>query len=162
MKKKMLMVLIAICMLLTGCFDKKNGMSNFVNKVKNNKKYYLTGILEIVNNDDIYKYDINVSYKDKDYYKVSMINKTNNHEQIILKNNDGVYVLTPALNKSFKFQSEWPYNNSQSYLLQSIVNDIEMDKKKKIKNSGNQTIVTTGVNYENNPKLKMQKIYIKN
>jgi len=42
--------------------------------------------------------------KKKDMYKVSLTNKANNHEQIILKNNDGVYVLTPSLNKSFKFQ----------------------------------------------------------
>jgi len=38
--------------------------------------------------------------------RVSLKNKTNNHEQIILKNSDGVYVLTPSLNKSFKFQSD--------------------------------------------------------
>ena len=32
-------------------------------------------------------------------------------EQIILKNDEGVYVLSPNLNKSFKFQSKRPYNN---------------------------------------------------
>ena len=71
-----------------------------------------------------------------------------------------VIVLTPSLNKSFKFQSEWPYNNSQSYLLQSIVNDIESDKDKKVSNNGKKTIITTKTNYVNNPKLKTQKIYL--
>lgn len=60
----------------------------------------------------------------------------NNHEQIILRNKDGVYVVTPSLNKSFKFQSEWPYNNSQVYLLQSIVDDIKDDEGKKISGKG--------------------------
>ena len=27
--------------------------------------------------------------------------------QIILRNEEGVFVLTPALNKSFRFQSDW-------------------------------------------------------
>ena len=29
-------------------------------------------------------------------------------------------MVTPSLNKSFKFQSDWPYNNSQVYLINSI------------------------------------------
>ena len=40
---------------------------------------------------------------------------------IILRNSEGIYVLTPSLNKSFKFQSEWPYNSSQTYLLQTLL-----------------------------------------
>jgi hypothetical protein len=69
-------------------------------------------------------------------------------------------VLTPSLNKSFKFQSDWPYNNSQSYLLQSLVTDIEDDKDKKIEKKKNNFIITTNVNYSNNKNLKNQKIYL--
>ena len=38
-----------------------------------------------------------------------------------------VRVLTPSLNKSFKFQSDWPYNNSQVYLLQTLLSDIQVE-----------------------------------
>lgn len=41
--------------------------------------------------------------------------------QIILRNEEGVFVLTPALNKSFRFQSDWPQNSSQAYLYESLV-----------------------------------------
>lgn len=68
-------------------------------------------------------------------------------------------MLTPTLNKSFKFQSDWPYNNSQSYLLQNILNDIENDDTKEIEQKDNQTIITTTVDYPNNKKLTTQKIY---
>ena len=155
--KKIIIIFFIFC-LLTGC--KKNELNSFIKKV-DDKNYYLTGILEIINNEDKYTYDIKVSYKN-DNYKVDMINKTNDHEQIILKNKDGVYVITPSLNKSFKFQSEWPYNNSQSYLLQSIVDDIKNDKNKKIKKNNNEIIVITKTNYPNNPKINKQKIYINN
>ena len=56
------------------------------------KSYYIEGKMEIINNEDIYKYDVKVSFKEKDYYKVSLKNESNSHEQIILKNDDGVYV----------------------------------------------------------------------
>ncbi len=160
MKKIILPIIFIICLIVSGCGKNKGELNNFLKKVNNINSYYLTGTLEIVNNEDIFTYNIKVSYKDKDYYKVNMINKTNDHEQIILKNKEGVYVLTPSLNKSFKFQSEWPYNNSQSYLLQSIASDIKNDKKKKVKKNGKYTIIMTNTNYKNNPKLKNQKIYL--
>ena len=150
-----------MCFLITGCFGKNsNSVDKFIKKVEKVKSYYLTGELEIINNEDTYKYNVSASYKDKDYYKVDLINKTNNHEQIILRNEEGVYVLTPSLNKSFKFQSEWPYNNSQSYLLQSLVDDIKNDKNKTTEKKNNEIIITTSVNYSNNKKLKNQKIYL--
>ena len=150
-----------MCFFITGCFGKNsNSVDKFIKKVEKVKSYYLTGELEIINNEDTYKYNVSASYKDKDYYKVDLINKTNNHEQIILRNEEGVYVLTPSLNKSFKFQSEWPYNNSQSYLLQSLVDDIKNDKNKTIEKKNDETIITTSVNYSNNKKLKNQKIYL--
>ena len=162
MKKKILLIVFTMCFLLTtGCFGNgsKNVTKSFKKKVEKAKNYYLTGELEIINNEDSYLYDVNVSYKDDDFFRVSLKNKTNDHEQIILKNEEGVYVLTPSLNKSFKFQSEWPYNNSQSYLLQTLVSDIENDKDKKIKENKDGYIVTTTVNYSNNKNLVKQKIY---
>ena len=67
--------------------------------------------------------------------------------------------MTPTLNKSFKFQSEWPYNNSQSYLLQTLVQDMENDDTKTVEVIDNYTIVKTLVNYSNNKNLINQKIY---
>lgn len=69
-------------------------------------------------------------------------------------------VLTPSLNKSFKFQSEWPYNNSQSYLFQTLLKDIKNDEQKIFEKTEEEYIYTTNVNYSNNKDLKKQKIYI--
>ena len=91
-----------------------------------------------------------------------MINKSNGHEQIILKSNDEVYVVTPALNKSFKFQSNWPLNNSQVYIFSSILNDINNDTERKVNEIDNGYIVETKVNYPNNIGLVRQKIYVDN
>lgn len=71
-----------------------------------------------------------------------------------------MFVLTPSLNKSFKFQSEWPYNNSQSYILQNIMNDIKNDKNLEFKTTKDGYTITTTVDYPSNKDLKSQIIYI--
>ena len=59
------------------------------------KNYHLVGEMQIVSNEDKFNYKVDVTFKKGNYYKVSLINKENNHEQIILKNDEGVYVITP-------------------------------------------------------------------
>ena len=135
-------------------------MKDLANKIEKTKAYHLTGEMQIVNNEDKNLYDIDVSYQKDDQYRVSLKNKTNNHEQIILKNKDGVYVLTPTLNKSFKFQSDWPANNSQAYLLHNIINDIQNDKDVKFTKEKDGYLFEAAASYSNNEDLKKQKIYL--
>lgn len=158
---KKIIPILCICFLLVGCgkYNVKEAEKDLENKITKLNSYVLKGEMEIVNNDDIYKYDVDVSYSKNDKFRVSLTNKTNNHKQIILKNQEGVYVLTPTLNKSFKFQSDWPYNNSQVYLLQTLLSDIKNDSKKEFKQTNNNYIFTTSVNYPNNSDLTKQKIY---
>ena len=159
MKKLSLFLLVITCFLVTGCG--KNSESDILkdldNKINDSKGYVMTGMLEVLNNDDIYNYEVETAYKKDDYYKITLTNTSNNHEQIILKNDDGVYVLTPSLNKSFKFQSDFPYNNSQIYLLQSIISDLNNDDKRTFKKNKNY-IFTSKVNYPNNRNLVKQKV----
>ena len=71
-----------------------------------------------------------------------------------------VIVVTPSLNKSFKFQSDWPNNNSQVYLLKSIISDISNDKEAKIIEENGDYIITSTVNFPNNPNLVSQKVTV--
>jgi outer membrane lipoprotein-sorting protein len=162
MKKILICFVFLISFLMVGCgkYGEKDVIKDLTKKISSSKGYYIEGQMQIINNEDVFNYDINVSYQNKEYYRVSLKNKANNHEQIILKNDDGVYVLTPSLNKSFKFQSDWPYNNSQVYLLQSIIRDIKQDNQKKFNQTNNRYTITTKVNYPNNKKLTKEIIYM--
>lgn len=162
MKKIILWCLVVFsAFLLAGCGKgNQDVVKDLNNKINKSKSYYITGELEIINNEDTYTYDTEVSYRAENQFKVLLKNKTNGHEQIILRNDEGVYVLTPSLNKSFKFQSEWPYNGSQSYLLQLLIKDINDDNEKTIENTEEGYVITTKVNYSNNEELTKQKIYI--
>ncbi len=162
MKKIFLFTLTLLILLSTGCgkYTEDDIIKDLEKKVNKLSGYRLEGSLEILNNEEVYNYDVDVSYKKDDLYKVSLTNTSNNYEQIILKNNDGVYVLTPSLNKSFKFQSDWPNNNSQIYLLQSIISDMKNDKDRSFKEEKDEYIVSVKVNYPNNKKLVKQDIYL--
>ena len=162
MKKIFIIAMIFVCTVcLTGCGKdtKEKVVSKIEKKVNNINGYKIDAKMKLINNEDKYEYDVTISYKKKDYYRVALRNKTNNHEQIILRNTDGVYVLTPTLNKSFKFQSDWPYNNSQVYLLQTLLSDIQNDKDKIFKSTSSNYIFITKVNYPNNSDLVKEKIY---
>ena len=156
--KRIFIILFICCLLITGCSGTKNIKKNFVNRVDGANSYKLNGTLSINTNDAVYNYSVEVGYKKDDYYKVTLRNKANNHVQIILKTDDGVYVLTPSLNKSFKFQSDWPYNNSQIYLLDAISSDIKNDKDSEISKKDNKYFLMTKVNYSNNSRLIKQKL----
>ena len=120
--KKIIVLIVLVCIFFTGCgkYD-QNDIINTLDKNISEKSYNLEGDLEIVNNDEVYNYDIKV-------------------------------------NKSFKFQSDWPYNNSQIYLLQSLINDIKADDKREFKEIEKGYIFRTNVNYPNNRKLVKQDI----
>ena len=162
MKKYLFLVLLFVCIFTVGCGkdNSRNIIDDLTKKITGLKSYQLDGKLEVVNNDDVFTYNVLVNYKDKDYYRVSLKNVSNNHEQIILRNDDGVYVVTPSLNKSFKFQSDWPYNNSQAYLLSNIISDINSDTESNVVEDNDKYIITSKVNFPNNPSLVKQKVTV--
>lgn len=159
--KKIFLSTLIICLLLTGCKNNnaQDVLKEFSSKVNNADSYYLKGTMELVNNEDIYNYSIDVSYKKDDLYKIELENTINQHKQIILRNPEGVFIITPSLNKSFKFQSDWPYNNSQVYLLSSLLEDIMNDENRTFEKNQNEYIFKSSVNYPNNEKLVAQKVY---
>jgi len=161
MKKYLFLMFISLGIFtMIGCskYGEKDIVNDLNKKIEKTNGYYLNGELQIINNEDSYLYDVEVAYAKEDNFRVSLKNKTNNHEQIILKNNDGVYVLTPSLNKSFKFQSDWPYNNSQSYILQTLLKDIKSDEQRTFEQVDDGYIFNVKVNYTSNNNLAKQKI----
>ena len=123
-----LLVVVAIAAVfgLTACGDMSE--SDVVGKLSSNLEestgYLASGIMEVESEGQVHTYFVEVAFEQPHYYRVTMRNEATGNEQVILKNDDGVFVLTPALNKQFKFQSEWPLTSSQVYLYQSLLTDI--------------------------------------
>lgn len=156
---KKILVVLSTLLILTGCGKKSEDIiKEFENKVNSLDNYHLIGEMQISNNEDKYNYDVDVTYKKGNYYKVSLTNKENKHIQVILKNEEGVFIVTPSINKSFKFQSEWPSNSSQSYILESILKDITNDVDRSVNTAKDKYTIISKVNYPNNSDLKTGEV----
>jgi len=68
MKKRILFLMLIGLFVLGGCgkVSERDIVKEFGKKVDNADSYYIEGTLDIVNNEDIYTYDVNVSYAKKD------------------------------------------------------------------------------------------------
>lgn len=161
---KKIIGLIMLLIIVTGCAknDALSVTKRFSDDVNNSKSYFILAKMKIISDEEEFNYNLDIKYLEDSYYKVVLNNVNNNHEQVILKNQDGVYVITPSLNKSFKFDSSWPLNSSQAYLLQSLLTDINNDSKTKLKEEKNMYIITSKVNYPNNEELVKEDIYFDN
>ena len=111
---------------LTGCREMSEAdvVSALSTNLEESTSYFATGLMNVESEGQVHEYAVEVAFSQPDYFRVTMRNVATGNEQIILKNADGVFVLTPALNKQFKFQSDWPFTSSQVYLYQSLVTDI--------------------------------------
>ena len=159
---KKLFIFLGLLLVVCGCGNVKDKdiAKDLKKKLDETKAYHMTGTLDIYRNEEKYSYDVDSSYSNGDLFKVNLVNKYNNHEQIILRNDQGIFVITPSLNKSFKFQSDWPYNNSQIYLLQPIINDLNNDKNLKVEKTNDGYVLTSKVNYSSEKDISKQKVYL--
>ncbi|MCM3588727.1 outer membrane lipoprotein carrier protein LolA [Mesobacillus maritimus] len=103
-------------------------------------------------------YEVEIWHKEPSYYRVNLKNAEKDQSQMILRNDEGVFVLTPALNKSFRFQSSWPQNSSQAYLYESLVQDILEDKEAKYTETEKHYVFETKTRYQNSQMLPHQEI----
>lgn len=163
MKKSVIwiMMVLGIMCLLAACGEKsQESVTTDLEKMISDMDGYKANAEMIMHTgQDEQVYHIEIWHKKADFYRVSLNNDHDDEGQVILKNEDGVYVLTPSLNKSFKFQTEWPDNSSQPYLFESLVNDIVQDQDAEFEATEEQYIYRTKTNYQSNRNLPFQEIY---
>ncbi|MBW4840816.1 MAG: DUF4367 domain-containing protein, partial [Paenibacillaceae bacterium] len=90
---------------------------------------------------------------------IALTNAQKDVTQIVLRNEQGVFVLTPSLNKSFRFQSDWPENQGQVYLYQTLARSILSDSSRQFESDKESYIFEVAANY-NTHALVRQKIWL--
>ena len=122
--------------------------------------YLLEGVMEVAEGEDTKSYDVSVKYlkqDDQDYFRVAMKDSGMDQEQEIIRNAEGVFVVTPTLNQIFKFQGNWPSNSLKPYLLQSM-REIAADESAKIEQTEEGYQISARVNYPNNRNFTQQEM----
>ncbi|MFC3039298.1 outer membrane lipoprotein carrier protein LolA [Virgibacillus xinjiangensis] len=161
--RNMMIMMLGLVFVLAACGEKSQ--EDVVSKLQDNLEdmsgYKAKAEMVMSTGQEDQVFQIDIWHKKEDMYRVSLTSdQEEKGNQIILKNEDGVFVLTPALNKSFKFQSEWPENSSQPYLYQSLVNDVSTDEEASFEATDTHYIFTTKTNYQSNNNLPYQEIHI--
>ncbi|WP_017729372.1 LolA family protein [Halalkalibacterium ligniniphilum] len=138
-------------LMLVGCGEKtqEDVIGDLDKKLTEMNGYKAKATMTLQTGKDPQMYEVEVWHQRKSFYRVALKNQNKDQSQIILRNDDGVFVLTPALNKSFRFQSDWPTNSSQVYLFDSLVQDILMDPERKFTATDEHYVFQTSTNYQN-------------
>lgn len=158
---KLLFLFVTILVLSAcGADSKEDVVKKLSNKWVDAKGYELTAEMSILTGEEPRVYGVEVWHTKPDFYRVEVSDTNAENTQMIIRNTEGVFVITPALNKTYKFQSKWPSENSQAYLIGSLANDIKKDKTATFKEEGDNYVFETKTSNNHKNMLPNQKIYI--
>lgn len=156
-----LAIVVCFSVVLAGCGKKDAaGVVKDLNQVVNKlDSYEGSGTMTLHTGETPQIYKVQVWYMNPSYYRISLTNVQKDITQIVLRNDQGVYVLTPSLNKSFRFQSDWPDNQGQVYLYQTLVHSILTDNTRQFASDKESYVFEVAANY-NTQSLVRQKIWL--
>ena len=129
MKFRLLFV-VACCLFLVACgkATQEEVIQEVNEKWNDTKGYELTASMEVRTGTEPRVYDVSVWHTKPDFYRVTVNAEGDQEQQMIVRNEEGVFVVTPSLRKTHKFQSDWPKQNSQAYLIGALAEDLLADK----------------------------------
>ncbi|MCA0756765.1 DUF4367 domain-containing protein [Paenibacillus sp. N4] len=154
-------VLLCFSLVLAACGtkDAESVVKDLDKHVSNMESYKGSGTMTLRTGQQPLEYKVEVSYQKPQYYRIKLTNEEKDITQIVLRNDDGVFVLTPKLNKVFRFQSDWPQNQGQVYLYQTLVQSILVDNSRQFVVDEDAYVFDVMANY-NNGSLARQKIWL--
>ena len=154
-KKIVAGVLAVLVLVLAGFklfFNKDSTPKKLMDVRDNLTSYHMEANMEINSNDDKRNFFIQVDYKkdtEDNLFKISILDKNINQEQIMLRNKEGVFVLTPSLNQVYSFKGDYPLNGQKPYLYHSMLEALDGDYKLEKVNDG--YLLSFTPKYENSP-----------
>lgn len=154
-------MILCFSLVLAACGTKDaESVVKDLDKVVNGlESYQGSGTMTLHTGQQPLTYKVEVSYQKPQYYRIKLTNEEKDITQIVLRNDDGVFVLTPRLNKVFRFQSDWPQNQGQVYLYQTLVQSILLDNSRQFASEESAYVFDVMANY-NNGSLARQKIWL--
>lgn len=158
-----LVLLLVLTLLLGGCFGQKTPedvVSDLSGTLDKMAGYKSQAVLTMQTGSAPMEYDVQVWYEKPTNYRVALTSKQRGITQIILRNDEGVFVLTPHLKKSFRFQSGWPENNGPLYLYETLARSIIDDADRQMDMDEKQYVFEVKANYSGNRSLTKQKIWL--
>lgn len=156
----LLLVVVVIALAACGSPSKEDVMKKLSGKWNDSKGYELDATMEIKTGAEPRLYDVEVWHTKPDFYRVHVSQEGKKDSQMIVRNEDGVFVVTPSLGKTYTFQSDWPAQNSQAYLIGALAEDIKVDKNATMTEKEKTYVFETETRNNHKKVLPKQQIHI--
>lgn len=156
----LLLVVVAIVLVACGTPSKEDVVKKLSGKWNDTKGYELQATMEIKTGSEPRLYDVEVWHTKPDFYRVNVTQDGSGDSQMIVRNEEGVFVVAPSLGKTYKFQSDWPEQNSQAYLIGALSEDIKVDKETTMTEKDKTYIFETDTRNNHKKVLPTQEIHI--
>lgn len=155
-----LIICLLLSILLSSCKQNQVLEKKFLEIVNELESYKLEATFETYFENGSKQCDVLVYYQSPNNYRVELTNQIANEKQIMIKNNKGVFIILPSINKTFKITSDWPESTNQPYLLHSLAKDI-VNGKDIITNNvdGNTTIELNTKLFDNTEPIKEKIVF---
>jgi outer membrane lipoprotein-sorting protein len=156
-----LLSLLLLSVLLVACGEKsQEDIVSEVNKAWADSNYELTATMEVKGGDNPRLYDVLVWHTKPEFYRVEIREKDSEASQYIIKNEEGVFLVTPSNQKTYKFQTDWPKKNSQSYLIGALAEDLVADKAAAMEQTEKHYIFEAATRNQDKTGLPSQQITV--
>lgn len=156
----LLLVVVAMTLVACGTPSKEDVVKKLSGKWNDTKGYELQATMEIKTGSEPRLYDVEVWHTKPDFYRVNVTQDGSGDSQMIVRNEEGVFVVAPSLGKTYKFQSDWPEQNSQAYLIGALSEDIKVDKETTMTEKDKTYIFETETRNNHKKVLPTQEIHI--
>ena len=127
---------------------------------ENLTSYHTEATMEVSSSDETRTFYVTVDYKkdnEDNLFRISLLDKNINQEQIMLRNKDGVFVLTPKLNQVYQFKGDYPLNSPKPYLYHSLIDGVKANKTN-VEKLSDGYLISYDCEYENSPSWKKQDV----
>ena len=156
----LLLIIVVVVLAACGSPSKEEVLKKLSGKWNDTKGYELHATMEIKTGAEPRLYDVEVWHTKPEFYRVNVTQGGSGESQMIVRNEEGVFVVAPSLGKTYKFQSDWPEQNSQGYLIGALSEDIKADANATMTEKDNTYIFETVTRNNHKKVLPTQEIHI--
>jgi outer membrane lipoprotein-sorting protein len=118
--------------------------------------YHSTATMTVQMDNGSQTYYIQTDFEAPDTYKIALGDQNKNINQIIVRNETGMFVVSPSLQKVFRFNGNWAQNQGHIYLYDQILQQLANTKNLSMKKDGNQYAFTMPMTPDNDVVTKQR------
>ncbi|MCL6454093.1 MAG: outer membrane lipoprotein carrier protein LolA [Alicyclobacillus sp.] len=111
--------------------------------------YQSTAIMTVQMDSGSQKYYVETSFDSPTTYKIALGDANKHINQIIVRNENGMFIVSPSLQKVFRFNGNWAQNQGHIYLYDQILEQIVKTPDLKMGRAGQETTFTMPITPKN-------------